>query len=879
MAFLRQWLLILSVLILGGGQLFAASGAKAEHAYVAAVTAFQDEMWSRAEMEFAQFVKQFPDSTNVPEARLFQAQAACQQQDFTNAIGLLTTNLPSAGSLADQYVYWIGEAHFLAGAYSAAVTTFDSLGQKYPQSPLRLRAAVEAAAAQAKLGDWSQLVASLQATNGVFQQARQAGYVGDLVSRGELLLAQARFAQKDFNAASAILEAVNPQTFAPALDWQRIYLLCQIKLAAGDTTAALAASTNLLAAAQLDRSADAAAHLAASVAMQATALEQSGRPAEALAVYQKNLTNAPPAMQEQAILKIAALASSLNQFADATNALGNFLTQFSNSPAADRALLALGELQLKEYAATRPAGTATNLLPAATACFNQFIGTFTNSPLLGKAYLDRGWCDWLAGKIPESYNDFKTAAQQFARLPGTPPADLPVAWFKMGDTLLRQKDYAGALENYRAVLDSFKFSPAGSPALHERALYQSLRAELALHDERGANETLARILRNFPAGDLSDNAILLVAEDAADTSSPEAARTLLKQFETQFPDSELLPEARLAFARTYELENNWPAAITNYTRWLVDFSTNSLRPQATYALALANYHAGNETNALRQFTNFVAQFPANSLAPSAQWWVADHFFRAGDFVNAERNYKAIFQNADWRNSPLFWEAQMMAGRVAMARGGYPDAITYFTGLAGDTNCPPALNAAARFAYGTVLMLQNSPDTNNPVANFQAATNVFSQLAQSDATNVWGLRALIETGDCDLQMNNFTDATNAYAQAFESPYAAVFLRSQAQVGMGVALEKMAATLTDTNQAAMLNLALNNYWDVFTRKNLRDGETADDFWVKKAGLQAAPLIGLLNNAEAERKFYGSLKTLLPPMAEIIDKKLAALPPPKN
>ena len=65
-----------------------------------------------------------------------------------------------------------------------------------------------------------------------------------------------------------------------------------------------------------------------------------------------------------------------------------------------------------------------------------------------------------------------------------------------------------------------------------------------------------------------------------------------------------------------------------------------------------------------------------------------------------------------------------------------------------------------------------------------------------------------------------------------------LRSQAQIGIGIALEKMAALAAGADQTALLQLALDNYLDVFdSRKNLRDGETADPFWVKKAGLRAA------------------------------------------
>ena len=116
--------------------------------------------------------------------------------------------------------------------------------------------------------------------------------------------------------------------------------------------------------------------------------------------------------------------------------------------------------------------------------------------------------------------------------------------------------------------------------------------------------------------------------------------------------------------------------------------------------------------------------------------MADHYFRLGgtNYVDAEQNYKMLYQNTNWQDSPLIYQARLMAGRAAMGLPSYKDAIDHFTSLTSDTNCPPDLNAQALFAYGSALMLPDSPDTNNPLANFQLATNVFNQICQLYPTN-------------------------------------------------------------------------------------------------------------------------------------------------
>ena len=138
MAFRWQWLLILLALSTGGERSFAAS-AREDRAYAAAVTAFQDGMWSRAETEFAQFVQKYPKSGRRAEVVLLQAEAEFKQGKLPQAIALLTARQAGAGDLADQYVYWIGEAQFQGGDLPAAAKTFVSLTRDFPESSLRLR--------------------------------------------------------------------------------------------------------------------------------------------------------------------------------------------------------------------------------------------------------------------------------------------------------------------------------------------------------------------------------------------------------------------------------------------------------------------------------------------------------------------------------------------------------------------------------------------------------------------------------------------------------------------------------------------------------------------------------------------------------------------
>ena len=865
MRFCRRWFLILSALVAGGGSLLAAS-AKEDRAFAAAAAAFHDEMWSRAETQFAQFVQDFPKSTNAPLAVLLQAQAEFRQEKLVETIALLDKHKSKAGMLADQYVYWTGEAQFEGGDFPRAAGTFTALADSFPDSPLRLKAVVESAAAHARLGDWPQVIRQLQDTNGVFQPAVRADPANQLVWRGQLLLAQAEHAQKNFAGEFAALDWLTGRPLTPEVDLQRASLLCRNRIAVGDFNAALAATTNLLQIAQRQND---DVKRAEARAFRAEVLEELDRPAEAIAAYRENLaTNTPAEQRRQAILKVAELDILQNNFTNAEQALEDFLGQFPDAVEQDIAGLTRGELHLKLFAAN-PA--ATNQFQTALARLNEFLSAFTNSPLAGKAHLDRGWCFWIAGKFPESLDDFRLATQQ---LPLS--EDLAVAWFKTGDALFAQQNYDAALTNYVKVLTDFPTLPAVGRKLGNLTLSQILRVCIKLNDESGTSKALSQLLKIYPTSELAQGNALLAGQGLMDMSAPTNARAVFQDFGKQWPNSPLRPQAQIAVARTYELEQNWAGAIATYEDWLDAYPTNELRAQVEYSLARANFQAGFDSIATTLFTRFVADHATNSpaLAPLAQWWLADHCFGLGDFVGAETNYERVYQS--WPASELAYPARLMAGRAAMGRFNYAAANQYFTGLINDSNCPTYSDTKlqARFAYGAALMRLESSDTNNPMANVQTATNIFSLICKdypNFPTNEPAARAWGEIGDCDAQLTDYASATNAYARAISLATNNV-LRSRAQVGWGMALEKSAEALTGTNQIAALQLAVEKYTDVFY------DDQADAFWRKKAGLQALPLIEALGAANPD-KFITTMEILFPQAKESLEKKRAGLPPAKN
>jgi len=123
MLFPRHWFLILLALALGGERVLGASTREGRD-FGRRRQCLQDGMWSRAEVEFAQFAEKYPESGRVAEALLMQSEADLKQGKLLQAVALLAARESQAGDLADQYVYWIGKAQFQNTDYAAAAGTF-----------------------------------------------------------------------------------------------------------------------------------------------------------------------------------------------------------------------------------------------------------------------------------------------------------------------------------------------------------------------------------------------------------------------------------------------------------------------------------------------------------------------------------------------------------------------------------------------------------------------------------------------------------------------------------------------------------------------------------------------------------------------------------
>ena len=872
MSFFARSVLAGLVLLTGTLSLFGASKAE-ERAFGAAAQAFHGTSWERAERELGAFVEQYPQAENRAEAVLLRAEARLKLKHFAGAIELLNAGRATAGGLGDEYLFWLAEAHLQSGQLVAAAELYAQFAVEFTSSPRLLEAVVAEATVRSQLKQWARVTEILQRPDGVFQLRAKEEASQPTVVRGGFLLAKTLFEQGRYAEAESALLPLATEKLDPRLAWQRDHLLASIQSADGRKELALATSTNLVTGLTTQP-----ALLTEGLGFRGRIFEELGRADEAIAAWQGilDLPDAPTERQREALLRVGDLLFAQGRVDDSVQTLEKFLAVATNSPVADIAWLAVGELRLRQFTVTNaPAGTnatvvlATNLLPRAQVAFDTLLERFPKSPLVGKAQLGRGWCLWLAGRVAECEGAFEAAANALE-----PSYDQAVARFKLADARVQQTNFAGALGKYREVVASGDVLPPVRSNLVERALYQILQVARAAGDDAAANAAMAKLLDEFPEGSLAGPGLLAFGSVPGGVANPAARRGVLEDFLKREPDATLAPAVRLAVARTYEQERNWPKASAEYAAWLVVYPEHAARGRAEYFCALALARSGDETNALTLMTNFVAAFPTNEFAALAQWWVADHFWREEDFKSAERDFQLLFQSHP--DSPLRFEAQLRAGQAAYSREKLAEAINYFTNLTSNPGCPQPVWAQAMFAYGDTLMWAAAAATNRAAANYSEAIKVFRALQEKIPDAEITLLAEGKIGQCYFQLGavdpgQYKNARQAFDQVLASK-AGVPARSEAEWGLGQLMEKQSSPTSSTNQNVVLQQALDRYLNVVYETNLRGDERSDPYWVKRAGLEACRVAESLQEWGKLSKLCDTLADLLPPLRPLFEKKKA-------
>lgn len=859
-----------------------------DRAYEVVLKLFNDGINELAEREAGAFLQRYPASPRVGEIALVRAQADLELERYDQAIEVLETYREQAGALADEFAFWIAETRSRQGQLEAAADGFASVTSAFPASERRFEACYAEVLNRFRQGDAAKVVERLRDPQGPYQTLAPLDPDNEWMLRCGLLLAEALLRQRDYPAAEAALATLRERNLTATLDWQRQYLLASTKLAAGRPADALAHTTNFWTVATNVIRPDL---LAEAAVLEARINEQLDQYEAATQAYERNLGPGTPRPWRQAALqRIIDLGLNAGQNAETAARLEQFILNNPGDSLLDLARLTLGELRLAEYRAAKAAGQpAQGALDRARTEFERVVKDFPQSPLAGRAWLDLGWCCW-----EPSPPQLAPAAEAFEAASRTLPRSLQQveARLKWADCQFRLGELAGAVTNYWQVATNYADLDGLATNTVAQALYQVVRASVDTGDLNGASAGLTRLLSAAPDSDLAPRAQLLLGQAFNRQGNATAARALYQDFVTRFTNSALLPEGRLGLARTYEQAQEWTAAIAGYRQWLTNDADRpgidaSLPAQVRFDIARLTLQTQEPTNGVVLLSRFIEDFPTNANVALAEYLLGEHYFRAGDFGKAELHFmdRTLSRPDPTNLGELPYQARLMAGRAAVARQSYRNAREHFDWIitngplvVAESPLPASVAAQAYLLRGDTFLAEPPPPGSNPLHSFGDALTAYERVTKGFPTNELAPIAWGRIGDCELQIasqdpRRYQSAAEAYRRVMDSS-APASTRSMAECGLALVLEKQAPTLPESARPANLTEALNHYLQVFYGKNLRDGESADPYWVKRAGLAAVDLAETLQRQDLAIGLCQRLMEELPPLRARLEKRISQL-----
>src|SRR5580704_10532481 len=201
MGWMKRLRLIVALLFFGGavGHVVAATTDE-NRLYRVAEAAFKDGLNDLAERQFAEYLKQFPDSERADEVVLDLAQAQLNQGKWPDAAKTLEEALARwpTERRPDSFRFWLAEALVHGERYSEAEQRYAEIIEKYPHSAYRPQALYGLAFARFKLGRFGAAMEALD-------QLDKVGPKSDLAQEAELLRGQTLLALQKFEQADIVL--------------------------------------------------------------------------------------------------------------------------------------------------------------------------------------------------------------------------------------------------------------------------------------------------------------------------------------------------------------------------------------------------------------------------------------------------------------------------------------------------------------------------------------------------------------------------------------------------------------------------------------------------------------------------------------------------
>ncbi|MGD9015575.1 MAG: tetratricopeptide repeat protein [Candidatus Omnitrophota bacterium] len=632
---------LLIIILLFSPALFGQENNQEEEALYVAKKAYADGFYEVSLNLLQRFLTNFPQSQKIPEANLYIAQCYFQQNEFIACLAQLEklSHDPNAEPIIDAVFYWTGEVHFAGRDFSKAISFYQRIIDRFPDSALRVHAYYSRGWCLFELGQYHKAIDDFTKVISDFpddplaknSQAKNLDCLYRLEDYQRLNEEIANF-QKKYPADTTYTSSIHFFLAEHSLQLDNLTeAIERYQLALNSSPDQEISVFSKLRLAQC--------YLKLKKYVEAKDLLES--------IVIEGLTDR---QQEELLLAKANLFTEIEDFANA-QAVWSELKKISTQP----------PIKMQAYLGEGKALYNSGQYKEAVAVYQQAqsIAQEGLSPqLLDELYYELAWAYLKNGQFKQAIDEFQKAAS-FA----SDEIVKVTALCQVGDAYQDTEEYEKAIQVYDQILKDYPDSFYVDYVQYQLGI-ACLRS--SRYDE--AIIALRTLLLNFPKSKLKTQAIYSLALGFFQKQNYQGAQVTLEKHLPDLNNQELEVDALYLLATSYYNLGKYQEALDVFQEVIRESGEGKIsqKQKAEYEIADCFYQMGNEKEALRRFNVLRAKYPDSTLNPEVTYWLGGYYSRKGDFELSRRYLSTIIR--DFPQSSLVADAYYSLGLLEREEG-------------------------------------------------------------------------------------------------------------------------------------------------------------------------------------------------------------------
>ncbi|MFH1413853.1 MAG: tetratricopeptide repeat protein [Candidatus Omnitrophota bacterium] len=645
-----QILFIMLILGLGFSSLYAQGTSKEIESLFVARKAYDDGFYDVSLGLLERFLKAYPNSSRLPEARLLIGQCYFNQGKFLDALEKFeeVASDHKAKDIKDSAYYWIGEVHFKGNNFDKAATYYKRIIGEYPGSSYLALAYYSIGWCSFQNGEFRDALEFFKIVEEKYPEEPQA-------KDASFKIIECLYSLKDY---ATLQEKLKSYIKIYARDEYHLgylyFYMAEADYYLDNFTQAIDAYSKVI-----DKIKDEKIHALSELGISWSYLKlKKYKESEAsFAKVKRGL------LEKQSLdvflLGKAILMTETERMVEAKNIYRELLETTSEPLVSVQAYLGYADAlyNLAEYL------EATKIYEQALAKTNLKVAP---QEIIDKLHYNLAWAYLKGGEFKKAIGEFqkivKNSEDKIVKIS---------ALCQIGDTYQDSGDYKKAQETYDSILKDYPDS-----FYSDYVQYQLGLTLLKISNYDGAILSLLSLKNNFPNSKLLDDATYALGLAYFQRQDYNSSKDVFAGFEEEFKDSNLKPQVLYLLGTSLYNLGSYPQAIGAFKNIIRIYSQDQeLVQKAEYEIADCYYQMGDEKEAMVRFEALRSKYPDSSLSDEIMWWLGEYYYRHSNLTMARRYFSSLIQ--DFPKSNLVNDAYYILGSSYAEDAKYEEAIKNF----------------------------------------------------------------------------------------------------------------------------------------------------------------------------------------------------------